>query len=210
VRFRYDFAGARSVKESKGPSGRHRTVYVDRVAEERDGELLDYVFAGDRRVARLGGKKPAPVAAGVMRWLGAVPGAFAVLAALALVTRWPRRWPVPPALPSSATTLHTRHAYDALGRRVRSVVPDGSPAELRYGPMEFVRWDAGISTPRRAMPRPPDRADDRRGTVEVWSGSRLRPRGTCPAGAAVVDPEGAGHPLIHGAHRVERSPATAP
>jgi RHS repeat-associated protein len=37
-------------------------------------------------VARLGGKKPVPVAAGVMRWLSAAPGAFAVLAALALVT----------------------------------------------------------------------------------------------------------------------------
>jgi RHS repeat-associated protein len=104
VRFRYDYSGARTVKESEGPGVKHRTVYVDRVAEERDGELVDYVFAGDRRVARLGGKRPAPVAAGALRWLGGLPGALAALAALALAA----------ALASQLTRAARRRARPAV------------------------------------------------------------------------------------------------
>ncbi|WP_242343476.1 toxin TcdB middle/N-terminal domain-containing protein [Anaeromyxobacter terrae] len=87
VRFRYDYTGARIVKSTDGPGGAHRTVYVDRLAEERDGALVDYVFAGDRRVAKLGGPRPEPVAAGTLTALPPILGlgaALSVLAALAL------------------------------------------------------------------------------------------------------------------------------
>ena len=64
VSYRYDHTGQRVVKESTGPKGSHRTVYVDRISEERDGQFSDYVFAGDVRVARIGGERPTPVALG--------------------------------------------------------------------------------------------------------------------------------------------------
>lgn len=58
VSYRYDYAGAVVVKETTGSRGRHRTVYVDKLAEERDGDSVDYVFAGGLRIARLGGAVP--------------------------------------------------------------------------------------------------------------------------------------------------------
>jgi RHS repeat-associated protein len=58
VSYRYDYTGAVAVKETTGPRAHHRTVYVDQLAEERDGELVDYVFAGGLRIARLGGEVP--------------------------------------------------------------------------------------------------------------------------------------------------------
>jgi RHS repeat-associated protein len=83
VTYRYDYAGAVAVKETTGPRGPHRTVYVDKLAEERDGDLVDYVFAGGLRVARLGGETPAPSvsAAGLSR----IPAGLAGIGILALV-----------------------------------------------------------------------------------------------------------------------------
>ena len=71
------------MKETTGPRGTHRTVYVDKLAEERDGDLVDYVFAGGLRVARLGGQTPAPsaIAAGLSR----MPAGLAGMGILALV-----------------------------------------------------------------------------------------------------------------------------
>lgn len=83
--YRYDYTGARVVKESAGPAGSHRTVYVDRLAEERDGQLSDYVFAGDERVARLGGALPSPVTVAAGKVLSALPPAAAALSLLVLL-----------------------------------------------------------------------------------------------------------------------------
>jgi RHS repeat-associated protein len=63
VSYRYDYSGAVAVKETSGARGHHRTVYVDQLAEERDGELVDYVFAGGLRIARVGGEVPKASAA---------------------------------------------------------------------------------------------------------------------------------------------------
>jgi RHS repeat-associated protein len=92
VRYRYDYSGAHSVKEVSGPRGAHRTVYIDRLAEERDGALVDYVFAGGLRIARLGGAPPSAIMAGLV----AVPpalgggGTLAVLLAGLLGVLHPR------------------------------------------------------------------------------------------------------------------------
>ena len=67
VTYRYDYAGMVAVKETTGPGGRHRTVYADKLAEERDGVLVDYVFAGGLRIARVGGEHLDPLAAGMLR-----------------------------------------------------------------------------------------------------------------------------------------------
>jgi RHS repeat-associated protein len=64
VSYRYDYAGAVAVKETTGAHGHHRTVYVDQLAEERDGDLVDYVFAGGLRIARIGGAAPTASAVG--------------------------------------------------------------------------------------------------------------------------------------------------
>jgi RHS repeat-associated protein len=96
VSYRYDYTGQRVVKETSGPKGNHRTVYVDRLAEERNGEAVDYVFAGKTRVARLGGESPVPsLASASVRQLPPVTGAaalfllaFAVLASLLRATRF--------------------------------------------------------------------------------------------------------------------------
>jgi RHS repeat-associated protein len=83
VTYRYDYTGRRVVKESRGPKGDHKTVYVDAASEERDGQAIDYVMAGRTRLARLGGKEPVQVAAG---FLAPVPPALAAsLLALALL-----------------------------------------------------------------------------------------------------------------------------
>ena len=65
-RNRYDFTGRRVVKESHGSGGNHRVVYVDAASEERDGQAVDYVMAGRTRLARIGGEKATPRAAGVL------------------------------------------------------------------------------------------------------------------------------------------------
>ncbi len=70
LRYRYDYTGRRVVKESEGSGGRLRAIYVDRLSEERDGQLIDYVYVGDQRIARLGGKKPG---AAVQRAIAALP-----------------------------------------------------------------------------------------------------------------------------------------
>jgi RHS repeat-associated protein len=56
-----------AVKETTGPGGHHRTVYADKLAEERDGALVDYVFAAGLRIARVGGEHLDPIAAGMLR-----------------------------------------------------------------------------------------------------------------------------------------------
>jgi RHS repeat-associated protein len=81
VTTRYDFSGAATVKETTGPHGHHRTVYIDRLAEERDGHLVDYVFAGGLRIARLGGAQPTNLAAGIAQ----VPRALGAAGMLALL-----------------------------------------------------------------------------------------------------------------------------
>jgi RHS repeat-associated protein len=99
VAYRYDYAGAVAVKETTGPRGRHRTVYVDKLAEERDGDLVDYVFAGGLRVARLGGETPVPSAtsAAFSRVPVGIAGAGILALALAALLAWagprPRRSP---------------------------------------------------------------------------------------------------------------------
>lgn len=70
LRFRYDYAGQRAVKEVWRAGQRvSRTVYVDRLSEERDGVLNDFVFLGSQRVAQLQGD---PRAAAVGRTTGAL------------------------------------------------------------------------------------------------------------------------------------------
>ncbi|HKZ75970.1 MAG TPA: RHS repeat-associated core domain-containing protein, partial [Actinomycetota bacterium] len=66
VAYRYDFTGRRVVKESHGSGGNHRVVYVDAASEERDGQAVDYVMAGRTRLARIGGEKATPRAAGIL------------------------------------------------------------------------------------------------------------------------------------------------
>ena len=39
VTYRHDYSGAVAVKETSGPRGHHRTVYIDQLAEERDGDV---------------------------------------------------------------------------------------------------------------------------------------------------------------------------
>jgi RHS repeat-associated protein len=91
VTTRYDYAGAATVKETTGPNGHHRTVYIDRLAEERDGALVDYVFAGGLRIARLGGERPSLLATGLVRVPPAVGGTglFALFLAAGLAFAGP-------------------------------------------------------------------------------------------------------------------------
>ncbi len=97
VAYRYDWSGAVAVKETTGPRGHHRTVYIDKLAEERDGELVDYVFAGGQRIARLGGGIPAAsaLAAGLARLPPVAGGAgIAALLLAGLLALARRGWPV--------------------------------------------------------------------------------------------------------------------
>ena len=87
VAYRYDYAGMVAVKETTGPRGHHRTVYADKLAEERDGELVDYVFAAGLRIARVGGEHLDPIAAGMMR-LPPVTGATGDLHVAGGVISW--------------------------------------------------------------------------------------------------------------------------
>lgn len=82
VSYRYDYSGAVAVKDTSGPRGHHRTVYVDQLAEERDGELVDYVFAGGLRIARIGGE--APKASAVAAAMAHVPPAAGTTGMFAL------------------------------------------------------------------------------------------------------------------------------
>ena len=87
VAYRYDYAGMVAVKETTGPRGHHRVVYADKLAEERDGELVDYVFAAGLRIARVGGEHVDPIAAGLMR-LPPVTGATAIFTLLVGMISW--------------------------------------------------------------------------------------------------------------------------
>jgi RHS repeat-associated protein len=82
VTYRRDYTGAVVVKETKGPRGDHRTVYVDKLAEERDGAAIDYVFAGGLRIARIGGD--VPVGETVAGSLARVPAAAGTTGVFAL------------------------------------------------------------------------------------------------------------------------------
>ena len=79
ISYRYDFTGHRVVKESRGPRGDHRTVYVGDVFEERDGKPIDYVLSGRSRLARLGGDEPGSVLAGAISNAPPVLGGMALL-----------------------------------------------------------------------------------------------------------------------------------
>jgi RHS repeat-associated protein len=86
VTYRYDYTGRRVVKESHGPRGDHKTIYVDAASEERDGQAIDYVMAGRSRLARLGGNEPVLIAAGMLTGVPPVlTGIAAVLLAVALL-----------------------------------------------------------------------------------------------------------------------------
>jgi RHS repeat-associated protein len=165
VTYRYDYTGRRVVKESRGPKGDHKTVYVDAASEERDGQAIDYVMAGRTRLARLGGKEPVQVAtAGV---IARVPPALSALAAtllaLALLFRLARaQVPARSAAalgsvcsllvfttpgcscghsPGAATPIPATHYHgDHLGGTTLLTAQDGSvAAEIAYDP-----WGAEI------------------------------------------------------------------
>lgn len=52
--YTYDYAGRRALKKV----GSATTVYLDKYAELRDGRLIKYVYAGELRLARIGGSMP--------------------------------------------------------------------------------------------------------------------------------------------------------
>lgn len=56
IRYLYDWTDRRVIKRVDG----NQTTYISRLSEVRDGELLNYVFAGDTRVARVDGSFPPP------------------------------------------------------------------------------------------------------------------------------------------------------
>ncbi len=60
VEFVYNYNGTRTVKKSRTPTGDRTTCYVSNYFEVRDGENVKYVFAGNRRVARVHGRLSAP------------------------------------------------------------------------------------------------------------------------------------------------------
>ena len=102
IRYRYDYTGRRIVKEGPG----QRTLYLDPLSEERNGELIDYVIAGGRRIARFGGDTPVQLTAAALerapRWpawplaaLAIVLGSCAWIAQLRRHIRLPRGWPKP-------------------------------------------------------------------------------------------------------------------
>ena len=96
----YDYEGQRVVKTVKRGARSSRTVYIDRFSEERDGQLIKYVFSGDVRLARIGGGPPHALAATTallqhgLRGLSLL-GLIAFLLGAALGTRrwgsWARR-----------------------------------------------------------------------------------------------------------------------
>lgn len=51
ARYLYDFADRRTIKRVAG----NQTTYISRLSEVRDGELVQYVFAGSARIARFTG-----------------------------------------------------------------------------------------------------------------------------------------------------------
>jgi RHS repeat-associated protein len=158
VSYRYDHTGARVVKEGHGPRGNHRTVYVDRVSEERDGQFVNYVLSGSTRLARLGGESPHPVASGTLallpRSLTALALALFTAAGLLGLTRASRtRARALVALASACSALSlttvscgdgragvapipaTHYHADHLGGTALLTNPDGSvAAEVRYDP----------------------------------------------------------------------------
>ncbi|XXF79241.1 toxin TcdB middle/N-terminal domain-containing protein [Myxococcaceae bacterium GXIMD 01537] len=83
VRFRYDYAGVRIVREVAGPGKRQHTLYVEGLTEDRDGVLVDFVFANQQRVASLSGEYSRAQAA--LAGVQALPRALASLAILLFV-----------------------------------------------------------------------------------------------------------------------------
>ncbi len=51
--YRYDYTGNRVVKIVSHGVDTETTIYVDKFAEVRDGQYIQHVYAGDRRVARI-------------------------------------------------------------------------------------------------------------------------------------------------------------
>jgi RHS repeat-associated protein len=51
--YRYDYTGNRVVKMVSHGVDTETTIYVDKFAEVRDGQYIQHVYAGDRRVARV-------------------------------------------------------------------------------------------------------------------------------------------------------------
>jgi RHS repeat-associated protein len=54
----YGYSGQRVIKQITGSVGSHTVVYLDKFSELRDGQLVKYVFAGDQRIASMGGQTP--------------------------------------------------------------------------------------------------------------------------------------------------------
>lgn len=59
-RYEYDYAGQRVIKRVNDELVEKTTLYISNACEIRDGIQTKYVFAGDRRVARIEGKIPDP------------------------------------------------------------------------------------------------------------------------------------------------------
>lgn len=76
----YDLDGHRVVKKVTAEEKTRKVVYIDRFAEDRDGQIVKYVFAGDVRLARVGGGTPKQVALAAMKSSGQMLGALAYLA----------------------------------------------------------------------------------------------------------------------------------
>jgi RHS repeat-associated protein len=158
VSYRNDYIGARVVKESSGPRGNHRTVYADKVSEERDAQVVNYVLSGSTRLARLGGESPRPIAAGtlalLLRSLTALALALFVAAGLLGFTRTLRARARSLAVLASACGLlafttascghgpegiapipATHYHADHLGGTALLTNPDGSvAAEVTHDP----------------------------------------------------------------------------
>ncbi|MBF5042068.1 hypothetical protein FGE12_06650 [Aggregicoccus sp. 17bor-14] len=84
TRYAYDYEGHRTVKRVTAGGKEHTVVYVDRFSEERDGQLVKYVYSGDVRLARIGGGTPRTVTA-VAAAHRAVGQGLSALSLLALV-----------------------------------------------------------------------------------------------------------------------------
>ncbi len=141
VTYRYDAGDACVVKETRGPKGARRVVYIDRLAEERDGQLMEYVFAGDQRVARLGPPARGGAAAGLLRALPAGAGLaglalFVVGAALGLLARGSRPARAAVAMGMSVLLVAAGCGGDAASMRPDAGAPDGgaSAAAVFYHP----------------------------------------------------------------------------
>jgi RHS repeat-associated protein len=55
-RYTYDYGGRRVIKRATDSQGEKLAIYVSKYYEIRDGKAIKYVFAGNRRIARIEGK----------------------------------------------------------------------------------------------------------------------------------------------------------